>query len=48
MGVGYFGGHSTVKTENITSLSGLEIRFKTKEPSGLLAYSVKEVQYMSQ
>ena len=47
MGLDYFGGHSAVKTENITSMSLLEIRFKTKEPSGLLAYSFKEVCILS-
>ncbi|XP_028399262.1 laminin subunit gamma-1-like [Dendronephthya gigantea] len=41
-GLRYSNGYSIVNTENITTLESLEITFKTKEPSGLLAYSVKE------
>ncbi|CAB4043946.1 Hypothetical predicted protein, partial [Paramuricea clavata] len=41
-GLSYSNGHSAVKTENITSMTSLAIRFKTSEPSGLLVYSIKE------
>lgn len=46
MGLTYSHGYSAVKTANLTSLTSLAVRFKTSEPSGLLAYSVKEVKRM--
>lgn len=41
-GLRYFNGYTALKTENIENIAWFSIRFKTTEPSGLLAYSVKQ------